>query len=89
MNEEMRSQTCVDCHAQSPPTNTNYTLISREHRWRLSRRVEADGSFVVEWRCPECWERHKARSADPASGPRAKLNDETLLGPASRRRKPG
>jgi len=29
-------QTCVDCNAQSPQTETNFTLISARYGWRLS-----------------------------------------------------
>jgi len=55
----MESQVCVDCRTRSPETDTNYTLISARHGWRLSRRRAADGSFAMEWRCPACWQRFK------------------------------
>jgi hypothetical protein len=58
--------TCVDCGASAPNTDTNYTLISATFGWRLSRRVLADGTRAVEWRCPNCWNAHKA--AKPAAG---------------------
>jgi hypothetical protein len=54
-------QTCIDCGKKSPETETNYTLISAQFGWRLTRRREPNGDFVVEWRCPDCWRAHKKR----------------------------
>ena len=54
---------CADCGCQSPKTDTNYTLISKRHGWRLTRSTAPDGSFVVEWRCPTCSTRHRSSSA--------------------------
>ncbi|HEY2514764.1 MAG TPA: hypothetical protein VGI39_28055 [Polyangiaceae bacterium] len=66
-------QTCIDCGKVSPETETNYTLISAQFGWRLSRRRMANGDFVVEWRCPDCWRKRKALADEPGSGslPRA------------------
>lgn len=61
--------TCVDCGANAPNTDTNYTLISATFGWRLSRRVLADGSRAVEWRCPNCWNAHKAAKPGSAAHP--------------------
>lgn len=52
---------CVDCKSAAPRTNTNFTLISSEHGWRLSFSRDADGRRVPEWRCPRCWNAHKRR----------------------------
>ena len=52
--------TCVDCRVTAPVTETDYTLISKTHNWRLERRRE-HGGLVLEWRCPMCWQRYKAR----------------------------
>jgi hypothetical protein len=52
---------CVDCRRLSPPTESGYTLISREFGWRLTRSKAADGSLLLEWRCPPCWEKYKAK----------------------------
>ncbi|HTQ44988.1 MAG TPA: hypothetical protein VMI75_19645, partial [Polyangiaceae bacterium] len=64
-------QTCVGCGKKSPETETNYTLISAQFGWRLTRYKNPDGSLVVEWRCPACWREYKrARSSSPdAAGP--------------------
>jgi hypothetical protein len=56
--------TCVDCHGKSPETNTDYTLISAEFGWRLSRERNADGTVRMEWRCPNCWRAFKASKDD-------------------------
>ena len=57
---------CADCHKIAPPTQTNFTLISSQHGWRLSfDRV--DGRRVSVWRCPKCWENHKAGGKTPTS----------------------
>jgi YD repeat-containing protein len=50
---------CKGCGAESPQTNTNYTLISQQHGWRLAFEYEADGRRVAHWRCPKCWDRHR------------------------------
>jgi hypothetical protein len=57
--EDRRAHVCSDCRTRAPETDTNYTLISSRYGWRLTRKVAADGTFSVEWRCPRCWERHK------------------------------
>jgi hypothetical protein len=59
-NESNRAQ-CVDCRAISPPTSTNYTLISAQYGWRLAPRVLADGRREMEWRCPACWARARKK----------------------------
>jgi len=51
--------TCVDCAADAPETETNYTLISSTFGWRLARRRLPGGAVSVEWRCAACWRNHK------------------------------
>jgi hypothetical protein len=58
-------QTCVGCNAQAPATETNYTLISSQHGWRLTRKRGPDG-VLVEWRCPTCWAAYKQRGGGDA-----------------------
>jgi len=53
------SQTCTGCAQKSPETETNYTLISSQFGWRLTRNIAGDGTIVVEWRCPNCWREYK------------------------------
>jgi hypothetical protein len=62
-------QTCVDCQALSPETETNYTLISARYGWRLSRRRDARGKLVMEWRCPKCWRAYKGGGGDAVATP--------------------
>ena len=50
---------CVGCLARSPATNTNYTLISARHGWRLTLAQDETGARTPEWRCPTCWARYK------------------------------
>ena len=79
-------QTCIDCGKMSPETETNYTLISAQFGWRLSRRKTEDGSFVVEWRCAECWRDHKKKTQpdEPPTQPRP-MGDRSRVGaPAPR-----
>jgi hypothetical protein len=52
-------QTCADCGQQPPATETNYTLISARHGWRLSRSVDPNGVKLMKWRCPDCWKKHR------------------------------
>jgi hypothetical protein len=68
-----QQQTCVDCGGKSPPTETNYTLISELHGWRLTRLRDAQGRFVAEWRCPSCWRAYKDRERRPSTNTRAAL----------------
>jgi hypothetical protein len=49
----------------SPPTETNYTLISPRHGWRLTRSLDKEGRKLAEWRCPQCWARHKSPATPP------------------------
>jgi uncharacterized paraquat-inducible protein A len=55
-------QQCVDCRQLAPQTETNYTLISQQHGWRVSRTVDASGRRAMEWRCPRCFAKHRERS---------------------------
>jgi hypothetical protein len=59
---ETKRPECTDCGALSPPTETNYTLISQRHGWRLVFCADASGRRTAEWRCPKCW----ARRRDPS-----------------------
>jgi hypothetical protein len=54
-------QTCVECGAKSPQTETNYTLISSRYGWRLSLETLPDGRRASYWRCPTCWEKHRKK----------------------------
>jgi len=50
---------CVDCGKFSPQTETNYTLISSQHGWRLTLGTDAQAKRVMQWRCPKCWAKRK------------------------------
>lgn len=58
--ERASRRQCVTCGTLSPATETNYTLISSQHGWRLTRELDRSGQFVMQWRCPKCWAKHKA-----------------------------
>jgi hypothetical protein len=58
---DRESPRCVDCSAVAPPTGTNYTLISSRFGWRLTRMRTLSGRKVMEWRCPSCFSRSRAR----------------------------
>ena len=62
-------QTCVGCGKKSPETETNYTLISAQFGWRLTRYKSNEGTLVVEWRCPTCWRDYKRAKAVVADEP--------------------
>jgi hypothetical protein len=53
---------CTDCGAQSPQTNTNYTLISQQHGWRMVFQSDASGRRLAEWRCPRCWAQYRDKT---------------------------
>jgi hypothetical protein len=65
-----RLDCCCDCREPKPQTETNYTLISARHGWRLTRRREPDGTLALEWHCPQCWTRRRAESSTGAVGGR-------------------
>lgn len=46
---------CGGCGAPAPPTDTNYTLISQKHGWRLVLQEDESGNRVGQWWCPACW----------------------------------
>jgi hypothetical protein len=58
-DDELKSHICVDCGTTSPTTETNYTLISARHGWRLTLGMDANGVRIPMWRCPTCWQRHR------------------------------
>jgi len=66
-------QTCIGCGKKSPETETNYTLISAQFGWRLTRYRNPEGIIVIEWRCPSCWREYKKTKGPDApasiSGP--------------------
>ena len=64
---------CVDCGTVAPPTETNYTLISQRHGWRLTRTVDGKGRRAVEWRCPKCYARFREKQPYPFTGLRGSM----------------
>jgi hypothetical protein len=46
---------CVDCGTHVPPQDDESALISMKYGWRLTRRVDEQGTATLEWRCPKCW----------------------------------
>lgn len=65
----MTRHRCADCGGESPPDQGDYTLISAQFGWRLSRSVAPDGVLCLAWRCPDCWLRHKEGGGPPALRP--------------------
>jgi hypothetical protein len=59
----MHSHSCVDCGIRVPPQDDESALISMKYGWRLTRKVEGDGSSTLEWRCPNCWTAYRAGKA--------------------------
>jgi len=46
---------CSKCGISPPETETNYTLISPKHGWRLERSLDSEGNKAMLWFCPRCW----------------------------------
>jgi len=66
-------ETCVGCGQLAPETETDFTLISAKHGWRVTRYRSANGAAVLNWRCPGCWAEYKKSTdggAPPAAGSR-------------------
>lgn len=53
-DEEQTPPRCHDCGKSAPRTETNFTLISARHGWRITFR-KVDGLRLAEWRCADCW----------------------------------
>ena len=81
---ETEAQRSIDSKKAAPATETNYTLISKTHGWRLDRRHE-NGAIVLEWRCPECWQKFKNRVPAAPRGPQP--SSPSLTGPTKAPRK--
>ena len=54
-----RTHACVDCGTQVPPSDDESALISMKYGWRLTRKIQTDGTSLLEWRCPKCWARFR------------------------------
>ncbi len=65
---EGKTEVCVDCGKLSPTTETDYTLISQRHGWRLTREKRPDGTYEVSWHCPSCWRALKAAAKQRPEG---------------------
>jgi hypothetical protein len=59
----MKPDQCTDCDVVAPRSDTNHTLVS-SFGWRLSRRVEPNGKYILEWRCPECSRKQREALVD-------------------------
>ncbi|HEY4011779.1 MAG TPA: hypothetical protein VGM06_00460 [Polyangiaceae bacterium] len=57
---------CDGCGAPSPPTDTNYTLISQKHGWRLVLQQDKSGQRVGKWWCPNCWAKEREQRKQTA-----------------------
>lgn len=66
--EEKAAPRCKDCGALAPRTETNFTLISSQHGWRLTFEKE-NGRRKAEWRCPRCWRAFKGPPNGPSGHP--------------------
>jgi hypothetical protein len=55
------SKICVGCGTVAPPTDSEHTLISMKHGWRVSRAVDGKGRSGMVWRCPTCWTEFRAK----------------------------
>lgn len=62
-----KSHQCVGCGVWSPRTSTNYTLISSQYGWRLTREFDAQGNKKMVWRCPTCWAKRKQTTSTSSS----------------------
>lgn len=58
-DEDEKQQICSLCREASPITQTNFTLISNKHQWRMELVCGADGHKEPRWYCPECWQKLK------------------------------
>jgi hypothetical protein len=80
---------CADCAVVSPPTESQYSMLSMAG-WRQAP-AEVPGK-PSEWRCPACWTAHKRRARAQTLRFLPRLDDlrrDTNVpssGPMSRRR---
>jgi hypothetical protein len=81
----MGGEICVNCMKRSPETDSDYTLLSSQHGWRLMRTKAASGVVLREWRCPSCWGDFKRAHPEISSGVSARPSS---VPPGSVARKP-
>jgi hypothetical protein len=61
---------CVDCGELSPPTDEGET-ITKQHGWRITRRVTPEGMVLLEPRCTQCYAVYRtATQGTPPAGTR-------------------
>ena len=68
----MKPDQCTDCDTDAPRSDTNHTLVS-SFGWRLSRRVDANGKYILEWRCPECSRKQREAVVEGLSARKARV----------------
>ncbi|HVJ17982.1 MAG TPA: hypothetical protein VM686_21325 [Polyangiaceae bacterium] len=61
-DDDLPERSCVDCRRSSPAQASEYTLISTRYGWRLTKETAPDGRAVLEWRCPECFAKHRGKA---------------------------
>jgi hypothetical protein len=54
------SEKCVGC-GETAPEKEGEAFVSSTSGWRLTRRRNAEGVDVLDWRCSECWRRFKGQ----------------------------
>ncbi|HEY2518429.1 MAG TPA: hypothetical protein VGI39_46490 [Polyangiaceae bacterium] len=54
-------RTCFDCGIAAPETGRE--TLTNYHGWRARRD---DARARIEWRCPACWQKYKARAEPKA-----------------------
>jgi hypothetical protein len=51
----------VDCRQRAPALEASSLLSTLG--WRLTRRIDARGEVLNDWRCPTCADRYKKQRA--------------------------
>jgi hypothetical protein len=72
-SQTQSKRVCAACRQTAPADASEYTLIGSRYGWRVTKSTTAEGSILLEWRCRECFAKHRAKmdTERPGGAPRS------------------
>jgi hypothetical protein len=68
VDDETDGRRCVGCDCPLPLKEFGHPLFSNHYGWRLTRAPSRDGRGALEWRCPDCFAKHRQQRQPQALG---------------------